>query len=452
MQKHRASLSREIALDVLTAVSQGSFAEHALSHKLNQAKLRPDDRALATQLVYGVLRWRMRLDSVIGRCLDQPAKKLPPLSRTILRLGLYQLLLLDRIPAHAAVDEAVAQAAARYGPRGAGFVNAVLRNALRNRDSFDAPPRDDPMSLSVYFSQPQWLVERWLADLGVEGTCRWLMFNNTESPLTIRVNTLKAGAKAVLDLFEREGIRVSPVPDQPDALVVHSHSRPVESLPGFKDGLFTVQDRASQMVAPLLRPLAGERILDACSAPGGKTAHLAALAKNDLQIIATDTHSKRLAGTRENLRRLGVSCADLKQGDAGDARFVRTLGSFDKVLVDAPCSNLGVLRHNPEVRYRVVEEDLARFAADQLRILNSVKAALSPGGTLLYAVCAVTREETSGVSNEFLEANGDFSVDPISSDEVCSSDFVRADGFFRTFPPSPSDGVDGFFAARLKRS
>jgi len=237
----RATPAREVALDVLAAVRGGRFAEEALSMRLDAISPSPEDRALATELVYGVLRWRNRLDAAIARCSSAPGKKLHPHLREILRMAFYQVLMLDRIPHHAAVDQAVTQARTRFDPRTAGFANAVLRSALRNRERIDPPPGSDAASLSQYYSHPQWLVERWLDQFGPESARRVLGHNNSRSPLVLRVNTLKASPQLVVNLLESAGISVKPVHPFPSAFEVVGSGRPVRSLPGYEEGFFAVQ-------------------------------------------------------------------------------------------------------------------------------------------------------------------------------------------------------------------
>ncbi len=437
---------------MLESVNQGKFAEFELSAKLQARALSPEDRGLATELTYGVLRWRTRLDRVTNQCLAKPEKKLHPTTREILRAALYQLIMLDRIPRHAAVHQAVIQARNRVNDTAAAFVNAVLRKALRNLETMDFGPSDEPDSLAVYYSYPTWLVKRWLKKYGVETTRRILMLGNSRSQLVVRANSLKTTRNSLLDLFSGENISAVPTVPEPDAVWIQSTKTAVTELPGFDRGLFTVQDRASQMIAPLLKPVAGERILDACAAPGGKTAHLAALTGNRAYITGMDESRHRLDDTGRNLERLGVTCAKLIQGDATDALAIHNLGKFHKVLLDAPCSNLGVLRHNPEVKYRSTPQQLRALARKQLRILKTVSSALEVRGTIVYSVCTTTEEETTGIVTRFLNECPEFSIDPISPEEVPVPGVVQSPGFMMTFPSSEDLPLDGFFAARLKRS
>jgi 16S rRNA (cytosine967-C5)-methyltransferase len=446
-----ASKAREAALNVLNAVRRGQFAEHALSRILDIDALGREDRALTTEIVYGVLRWRSRLDSVIDHRLDKPTKKLHLHVREVLRIALYQIIFLDRIPHRAVVDQAVTQIKSRFGLHTAAFVNGLLRSVLRVQEVVDPTPGRDPRSLAIYYSHPMWLVKRWLKDFGHDTAVKILMSNNSRSPLVLRVNRLKISPDKLYALLDDHGIPAGPAFPVPDAIKISHIRSQVSLIPGYAEGLFAVQEGASQMIAPLLASRHGERILDACAAPGGKTAHLAALARNDVEITATDIDAVRLEETKKNLHRLGVTCAQLRLGDVRNPKFVGSLGTFDKILLDAPCSNLGVLRHNPEVRYRIQETDLPEFARTQLKILKSVSGALRVGGKLIYSVCTTTAEETTGVLKLFLESSPEYSTDPIQAHEVLLSECVDREGFLKTFPSPEENPLDGFFAARITR-
>ena len=451
-KRNVASPSRELALDVLAEVRAGRFAEHALSERLEATRIGSKDRALATELTYGVLRWRMRMDAIIDRCLRKSRSKLRPHVRDILRIALYQLIMLDRIPEHAAVNQAVMQARRRCDERAAGFVNALLRNVIRTRESVDPRPSNDAESLSCYYSHPVWLVKRWLDELGLQATLAILAHNNSRSTLTVRVNSLKTTREDFMALLASHEIAAQPAHTQPNAVVISPGAGAVHELPGFHEGLFVVQECASQMIAPLLRVQPGVRVLDACAAPGGKTAHLAALGGNRILITAIDSDASRVEETRRNLERLGVTCADVVQGDSTDASFVEGLGPFDAVLLDPPCSNLGVLRHNPEVKYRIGPDDPSTFARVQSNMVRATAGALKPGGTLVYSVCTVTYEETVQVVTDFLKEFPQFSAARIQPGEVGSPRLLDPTGFLTTFPPRAEEPLDGFFAARTAKT
>jgi 16S rRNA (cytosine967-C5)-methyltransferase len=446
------SPSREYAIRILANVAQGQFAEDALSETLSEESMSlAEDRALTTELVYGVLRWRRRLDGIIHRLSSHPKKKIHETVREILRIALYQAFLLDRIPNHAAVDQAVGQARSRFDARTAGFVNALLRQAIRERDRIDRPPVDQPHSLAEYYSHPDWLVKRWLRDYGPERTGRILAHNNSRSRVEVRVNRLRITAEELAQFLADKGVVTEPIPGFPDALAIPSTGGPVKLLPGFEAGLFTVQATASQLIVPLVKVRQGQRVLDACAATGGKTSQLAEVTHNEIALTALDLDVSRLEETGRNLDRLGVKAVGLIAGDAEDPALIAGLGSFDRILLDAPCSNLGVLRHNPEAKYRISQKDLKSLSQRQLRILTSLAPALKRGGTLVYSVCTVSEEETTGVVIPFLKQNPEFQADTIEHTEVPSAECLDSRGFFSTFPPSKGYSFDGFFAARISR-
>jgi 16S rRNA (cytosine967-C5)-methyltransferase len=447
----RSISARDLAVDILERVRSGRFVEHALSERLARDTLKKEERALATELVYGVVRWQRRLDAIIDRCTEASGKKIKPAVRDILRVALYQLILLERIPAHAAVNEAVGQARCRFAPGPAGFVNAVLRNALRNMSAVDPQVTDDPRSLAMHFSHPEWLVNRWVEEYGPEITRRVLLHNNSRAYVDLRVNTLKTTYEGLADILRRAGGIWRSSALVPTGMRVSALQGPVQSIPGYAEGFFAVQDLASQMIAPLLKPQPDHRILDACAAPGGKTAHLAALTQNRAHIVAVDSDEMRVEETRENLQRLGIQGVELGMGNAQDSEFVQSLGLFDRILLDAPCTGLGVLRHNPEAKYRLTEMDLAAFGARQLRLLTTVAQVLKIDGLLVYSVCTVSREETSEVVERFLAAHPHFSLDAIDPAELPLAALVGQRGHFSTFPPPVQEPMDGFFAARIRR-
>jgi len=452
LPRKQPGIAREIALRALAAVRRGLFAEHALSRELDHQDVAREDRGLATELVYGVLRWRLRLDAIVNRCLDRPGSKLRPELLDILRIALYQLIFLDRIPDHAAVDQAVIQAGIHVGGRASALVNAVLRRFLRDPEALDPAPGSNSRELATYYSHPLWLVERWLENLGPEKAREVLSQNNSRAPLVVRANRLKISADELLGLLTRHNIEAQRIPSLPDAMTIRPAGLPVSALPGYQKGLFVVQDAASQMVAPLLAPTAGERVLDVCAAPGGKSAHLAALANNELELVACDSDPVRLEELRLNLERLGARRPHLICGDASDPNFLHSLGTFDKILLDPPCSNLGVLRHNPEVKYRIRKQDLAAFARRQRLMLDAAAPALRLGGLLVYSVCTVTIEETFGVVNSFLKDVTNFKPSPSETSQGLLQEVIDTQGFMRTFPAPECVAMDGFFAARLKRN
>jgi 16S rRNA (cytosine967-C5)-methyltransferase len=446
----RVTISRKIAFESLQEVENGQYAEDILLSKLAHKEVSAEDRSLVTEIVYGAIRWKKRLDSLIDNRLKNNRKILKPEIRNILRIAFYQLLFLDRIPDHSAVHEAVAMSKQVLGGRFSGFVNAILRSALRDPENMDPKPKNNPKSLAVYYSHPEWLVNRWVKEFGPERAKNILEFNNQRANLTIRVNTIKVSINEVMSGFKETAIEFDIIDKNAAALVLRRTQRPVSDLPGFKEGFFTVQDFASQMIAPLLQPLPGHDILDLCGAPGGKSSHIAALVKNNARITLVDLNTKRIEEAKQNFERLGINCVKITQGDATRTSCFESLGQFDRILIDAPCSNLGVLRHNCEVKYRLSPGDLIKLSAKQLQILSEASQALKNNGLIVYCVCSTSKEETFDVIEKFLAFHKNFVIDRIEPLNKCYSNFLTDNGCFFSFPPVEHASLDGFFAAKLK--
>ncbi|HLK12623.1 MAG TPA: 16S rRNA (cytosine(967)-C(5))-methyltransferase RsmB [Candidatus Binatia bacterium] len=436
---------RAIAHAVLVRVeTTEAFADALLARRLADAALAPPDQALATRLVYGTLAWQGRLDHHLARLVHAPLASLDPPVRAALRLGLYQLLFLDRVPAHAAVDASVRLAGRRRGA--AGLVNAVLRRAARaGRAGLGLPPRRDLLErLAVEWSHPRWLVERWAAEFGVEPLAALLAADNEPGSVAVRANPARTTRAALAGELASAGVETVPCRFAPDALLIARGAARVRDLAAYREGRVAFQGEASQLVVRLLEVGPGARVLDACAAPGGKATYAAALGAT---VVALDQNVAGLRRLRAEALRLGVTGA---HPVVGDARRPPAAAAFDAVLVDAPCSGLGTLRRHPELRWRRRPEDVARLAALQRDLLDGVAALVRPGGTLVYAVCTLAREENADLIAIFLARHPEFVVEPATGHlPAAAAVAVTAEGFLRTLPSR--DGLDGFFAARLRR-
>jgi len=413
--------------------------------------LQARDRALATELVYGVLRWQGRLDWVIdGYARIAPRRMALPV-RVLLRLATYQLLFLDRVPEAAAVHETVELAKTSQPLHIVRFVNGVLRAIAREREPLKtAVPDGSPAeTLAARYAYPVWVVERWLGELGHEETETLCQASNQVAPTTIRVNTLKTTPAALAAALGELGISVQPGRFAPEALHLKGIRRDLSSLPQYGAGAFQVQDEASQLVARLVEPKPGERVLDACAGMGAKTTHLAQLMENQGKIVAMDNQGWKLSRLMENAERLQISCLEAVEGDLRKGDLPG--GEFDRVLVDAPCTGFGVLRRNPDIKWRVGPKDLRRLHLLQVELLGQAARLVRPNGILVYTTCTLTPEENEGTLQAFLAAHGDFRREgarpclPPGCAEV-----VHESGSLKTWPHR--HGVDGFFAARLRRS
>lgn len=450
MTQHE-SISRKIAFTSLKSVEKGVFAESAINRELSRTFVSEKDRALITELVYGVTRNRTHLDHIISLFSNNPSKKISATLRLILRLGIYQLLYLDRMPPRVSVNESTLQARRMLDRSIAGMVNGLLRKVSQSREDLLVEPKENLEEIANYYSHPKWLVKRWVDQYGPEAAKAILRFNNSRSRLLLRVNTQKISLENFLSLLERQNIGW--VRDYPEwnSVELQGLGQSVSSIDGFKQGLFMVQDFASQLIPDLLKLKNGQRVLDSCAAPGNKTFHMASQIGADGEVIACDISPQRLADTGKNLDRLGAKNVRTFCGDCSDQSFNQTLGGFDRILVDAPCSNLGVLRHNPEVKFGISESNLEDHARSQIRILQAVSKLLRPDGILLYSVCSNSREETLDVVDSFIANSPDFIIDPIETCSIGCPVHIDARGFLSTFPPTPDFPMDGFFAARFLR-
>jgi 16S rRNA (cytosine967-C5)-methyltransferase len=406
------------------------------------------DRAFLTELTYGTLRWRGRLDWVIRHFSSVPVEKIEREILNVLRLGLYQIFFLSRTPPRAAVNESVESAKQFRGRGGAGFVNAILRSVLRQKEKIPFPdPADDPaLHLSVMESHPLWLVRRWIDEIGIEETEMACVANNQIAPLTLRTNTLKIDREHLIEKLTRQGLNPFPASFSGEGILLKDPP-PTSELPFLKEGLYLIQDEASQLIVPILDPRPGERILDACAAPGGKTTHMAQKMENDGEIHALDLNKRKLDLIEEVCFRLGVKMVKGIRGDASRPLPGPEGLRFDRILADVPCSGFGTLRRNPDLRWRKREEDVGRLSGLQASILRNLSGYLKEGGLLVYSTCTVFHEENEDVVEDFLDSHPDFRLEGIEKilPERCHP-FI-GNGYFKTFPPK--DGMDGFFAARL---
>jgi len=461
MERDAGEGAREAALAVLARVdSRSSFADILLEKALNG--LDPVERPLATELVYGVLRYRIRLDHIINTFSSMRTTALEHRVVNALRIGVYQLLFLSGVPPRAAINETVnlvkpkarARGSSRGGRKTAGFVNAVLRSVERGRGSVTYPDmeRDPAAHISIRFSHPPWMVERWLSRHGREETVEICRGNLSPAPRTLRVNTLlRTRERLAVELRceQGTGFEIREGAFSPDALVVEGRGQ--GGRLSACDPRYYMQDEGSQLMAYLLAPAPGESVLDACAAPGGKATHMAALMHNRGRVVALDRSRARLSRVDEAARRLGIGIIDTVSADAASPLASAVAGDgFDAILIDAPCSGLGVLRRSPDIKIFRDEGDLARLSDLQSRLLENLAPRVRPGGRVVYSVCSTEPEETDAVIDAFLDTHRGFEREDAGGyvPEVCRV-LVDGSGYLRTYPHR--HGVDGFFAARLKK-
>ena len=449
------SPARRIAADVLLRVEQGgAFANLALDGALRAAGvLEPREASLATELTYGSLRWQLQLDRTIAAHSDRPPAEVDLPVRIALRLGTFELLHHPRVPARAAVNEAVELVKELGAAKASGFVNAVLRRISGKRLPPPPPLRDvDPAGhVAAVTAHPRWLVERWIAWLGLDEAEKLCAANQVQAPAVVRVVRGKGTVAHAAEALRAAGVESTPGRYSPDALVLAAGAPPALHLEGHAEGLWQAQDEAAQLVSLYAAPAPGSRVLDACAAPGGKACHLAELVGASGSVLAIDLHARKAQGIAEQAQRLGLANLRALAADATLPIPGEADAGFDLVLVDAPCSGLGTLRRHPEVKLRRTPADVDRLAALQARILGQAAKAVRPGGHLVFALCTLVREECDEQVERFLAAHPSFREDPPpwSAGQGPLRDCVDERGRLRTLPHRT--GTDGFFAARLRK-
>jgi 16S rRNA (cytosine967-C5)-methyltransferase len=451
----RTKTPRDLALKVLDDLShKPGFSASFLDNLFrSRPQLEERDRAFISQLVQGSIRWRARLDWTIRQTSDSPLRKISPAVLNLLRLALYQILFLDRVPESAAVNEAVKQAKKRHPPYVVSFVNAVLRKACRNKNQISFPDRikNSLEYLSVFYSYPEWLVRKWIREWGTEFTEALLEAQNRIPGLTVRSNALRISRGDLIRRLDAErGIVGKPTPFSPQGVRLEDYRGRVDQSQAFRDGLFQVQDEAAQLTSILLSPAAGERVLDLCAGYGGKTTHLVELMGNQGKVIALDMNRARLVSLATNATRLGIRSAVAVAADASENLSSLFRVRFDRIVVDAPCSGLGVLSRHPDGKWNKKEEDIPRLAQLQKTILNGGCSLLLRGGMLLYVTCTLSREENEEVVEACLTGNRDVALVDLRDQAPWARDLIDGRGFLRTFPHRHH--MDGFFGALMRKS
>jgi 16S rRNA (cytosine967-C5)-methyltransferase len=445
--------ARSIALDVLLQVEEkDAFSNLGLKAALRHSNLSRKDAALTTEIVYGTLSRMNTLDWMIGQIAKKPGAKLEPWVRNLLRLSLYQLRFLDRIPDHAVVHAAVDEAKRRGHAGSSGFVNGVLRGYLRNQASI-VIPREWPKfkRIAIEYSHPEWLVKRWLSIYGEETTVAICAMNNLPPAMHLRINLLKGSLGHVSAALAEEiaGVCTQPSRLLPQGLQVKGGGNLAEAR-AFHQGLFTIQDESSMLVGLALDVKSGMRVLDTCAAPGGKTTHLAELMGNQGEILALDIHPHKLGLIEETAERLGITIIKTRAADARSLPVELSQEKFDRVLVDAPCSGFGVIRRKPDLKWRKRSQDIPMIAEMQGHILQEAAKWVKPGGKLVYSTCTIDPQENQRVVKQFVENNPQFMWDPTLVEELpgdVQRHFHPSGAYVQLLPQH--FGGDGFFISRI---
>lgn len=421
------SNARNTALKALLCVRESAYSNITLNKFLKEDDLSSVDRALATAIFYGVLDRTITLDYVLSKYIKTPLNKVQPLALEALRIALYQIMFMEKIPDSAAVNESVKIIKKSKQKHLSGFVNGVLRNILR--EGIVLPEGDDTVSLSIKYSCPEWIVSSFIADYGIANTIELLKASLQTPPVTLRVNTLKTDTDKLREILQQEGIDTKS--SELDNAIEVVGGIDITKSASYHDGLFHVQDIASQTAVKILSPRSDETVLDVCAAPGGKAFTMAQYMSDSGKIIACDLHQKRVELIKKGAKRLNITNIQALQNDATVINDV--FGKFDAILCDVPCSGLGVIRRKPEIKYKDISE-YADITLIQSTILKNAASYLKGNGRILYSTCTLKKCENEGVIQRFLDKHPQYELK-----------------YQHTFMPH-IDGSDGFYCALLQKS
>ena len=423
---------RAAAIRIIYSVSEkDSYSNVTLSKVLRREKFKDIDRRFCTELVYGTIKMGQSIDWIISKYINRPLKDIDPMILAILRVGIYQIFFLDKIPNSAAVNESV-EITKHYRARAANFVNAVLRSAIREPKKAEFPSDDSAQSIAISMFHPQWIVERWIKQFGVEETKKLCAADNKEPPISLRVNLLKTTRAAVLEMLADKGIKAERSKFVNEGIICRDLNCSLDNLDVLQNGYCQVQDESSMIVSHILAPRPGNFIIDCCAAPGGKATHIAEIMKNRGRVVANDIYKHKIEQIEENAKRLGIKIIETMQIDA------RMIGAeFEKMadglLIDAPCSGLGVLRRKADLRWKKSYDELIGLPKLQLEIINGASSALKVGGTLVYSTCTLEKAENDWVIKKFLNTHQNFKFE-----------------MKKTLFPHIHN-TDGFFIAKMRR-
>jgi 16S rRNA (cytosine967-C5)-methyltransferase len=437
---------RGTAVKVLNRVERtDSYLDKVIDGELRSGELSDQDKGLLNEIVHGVLRWQNKLDWVLNGFSHGNFAKSEINVKNTLRVALYQILFLDRIPHAAAVNEGVEFIKRIRGDKPAGLVNAVLRNIIRNVEGirYPDPAEDEVQYLAVFYSHPHWMVKRWLRRYGREETERLMVANNERPSMALRINRLKVDPAVFKTSLTEQQIQFSSSTYLQHFVRVKTLSR-IGQMDLFRRGMFTIQDESAALPCQLLGARPGDRVIDLCAAPGGKTTNIAEMMNNDGVIIALDKYEAKLAMIKAAAERLGLRNVQLRATDA----MTYEDAPADRVLLDAPCSGLGTLAKKPDMKWKRDQLDIVKLAATQRAMLENAGRLLKPGGVLVYSTCTIEPEENEDLVTAFLTDHPEFRIDPAG--QFVHSDLVAPQGWVATLPHK--HGMDGSFAVRLVKS
>ena len=446
---------RNTALAVLNTLDKNRFQtlDTALETALNKNPwFTKRDRGFIQTLVYGVLRWRARIDWVITHFSKTRLDKVHPKVLNILRLAVFQIIYLDRIPVSAAVNTSVEMAKSSSAPWVVGYVNGLLRNVAKSYQRVPYPDieKDPVLAITVEKSFPKWLIKRWYRRFGLKETLLLADAINSIPPITVRTNTLKTSRESLAKLLEGYSARIELTEYSPDGIRFFNPSVSIPEIKAFEQGLFQIQDEAAQLVTLFLNPQPGESVLDACAGLGGKTGHIAQLMKNRGKLVVVDKDKNKLTRLESEMHRLGIDMVKAQLHDLNKPFIQEQPKTFDRILLDAPCSGLGVLRRNPDAKWNSFKQNLAHHHKRQAIMLGNLAHLVKPSGVLLYAVCSTEPEENELVIKDFLNKHEEFAIENSTAGLSLKIHHLLTDtGYLKTFPHLHH--MDGFFSVCLKR-
>lgn len=437
--------AREIAFKVLCDIEDNkNYSNIAINKHFKNIQISNQDRGLATELIYGVVENKSYLDYIIDKLSKIKTQKLSTYVKILLRMGIYQIVFLNSISDYASVNETV-NLVKKYDKRSSGFVNAILRNIIRDKEnSLKIDTGNEIMDLAVKYSYSPWIIKNWIKTFGQEFTEDLLDANNEKPNIYLRVNTLKITRDELINKLQSQNIKAYKVPSIEEAIRVEN-LKDIENNDLFKEGLFTVQDISSMLIGKVINPKEDSLILDVCSAPGGKTTHLATLMNNTGKVIARDVFEHKLKLIQDTVNRLGLTNVDVENFDASNIDE-NSIDKFDYVLTDVPCSGFGIIRRKPEIKYKTKEE-LKDLPMIQSRILENASKYVKPNGILVYSTCTIQDNENIDVINEFLKSNDNFELVPINELNIDLDNENK--GYLKIYPNI--HGMDGFFISKLRR-
>ena len=437
--------AREIAYKVLLDIEKNkNYSNMAINKHFKDVKISNQDRGLATEIIYGVIENKYYIDYMIDKLSKVKTNKMEIYVKTLLRMGIYQIMFLNSISDYAAVNETV-NLAKKKNSKVSGFINGILRNVIRQKEEIGkVKTKDDVDYLAIKYSYDKWMIRNWMIHFGKEFTEELLEANNERPNIYLRTNTLKITRDELIKKLEKQNIKAEKVNVVEEAIKVE-HLKDIENNSLYKEGLFTVQDVSSMLVGKVMNPKENSLVLDVCSAPGGKTTHMATLMNNTGQVVSRDIYDHKLKLIKAASKRLGLTNVDVEEFD-GMKLDRESIGKFDYVLADVPCSGLGIIRRKPEIKYKEKEE-FRQLPPIQKKILENASKYVKVGGTLIYSTCTIQDSENIDVVKEFLEKNKNFELVPIKEVNVDLENQEK--GYMKIYPNVHN--MDGFFISKLIR-